>query len=54
MPVLPAMYVMWKLRREYRLAGMPYWLQDALFGIGAGIARLTGAHKRWPVPADLD
>ena len=53
MPVLPAMYLMWKLRREYRLAGMPYCLQDALFGIGAGIARLTGAHKRWPLPTDL-
>ncbi|MBK7945214.1 MAG: cupin domain-containing protein [Flavobacteriales bacterium] len=52
-PVLPAMYVMWKLRDEYRLAGMPFWLQDVLFGFGAFLARLTGAHKRWPLPEGL-
>lgn len=53
MPVLPAMYIMWKMRKEYRLAGMPTWLQDALFGSFALIARLTGAHKRWPLPEGL-
>lgn len=52
-PVLSAIHLLWKMRREYRLGGMPFWLQDLIFGAGAGIARLTGAHKRWPLPQGL-
>lgn len=52
-PPLAAMHLLWKMRKEYRLAGMPYWLQDALFGFASLLARLTGAHKRWTMPADL-
>lgn len=53
MSVLPAMYIFYKLRREYRLAGMPYWLQDIIFGIGAGIAKLTGAGNKVSLPPSL-
>ena len=50
---LPAMYIMYEMRREYRFAGMPGWLQDALFGLGAGIAKLTGVAKKIQIPAGL-
>ena len=53
MSLLPAIYIFYKMRREYRLAGMPGWLQDVLFGLGAGIARLTGAAKKVHLPAGL-
>ena len=46
MPVLPAAYIMFILRREYRLAGMPSWAQDVLFGSLAALARVTGQAKR--------
>ncbi|MBL7939259.1 MAG: cupin domain-containing protein [Flavobacteriales bacterium] len=52
-PILTVIHALWKMRKEYRLAGMPFWLQDALFGTFAFIARLTGAHKRWPLPEGL-
>lgn len=52
-PVFSAMYLLWKMRREYRLGGMPFWLQDLIFGAGASIARLTGAHKKRPLPTAL-
>jgi hypothetical protein len=42
-----------KLRKEYRFAGMPYWLQDVIFGIGAGIAKMTGAAKKVSLPESL-
>lgn len=52
-PILTVLHALWKMRREYRFAGMPFWLQDALIGFGALIARLSGAHKRWPLPEGL-
>ena len=52
MSLLPAMYIFYKMRREYRFAGMPFWLQDAILGIGAGIAKMTGAAKKIKFPAD--
>lgn len=52
-PLLPVFHALWKMRKEYRLAGMPFLLQDAIFGSGAFLARLTGAHKKWPLPAAL-
>ncbi len=51
--LLPTLYIMYKMRREYRFAGMPAWLQDVLFGIGTGIARLTGAAKKVQLPESL-
>jgi mannose-6-phosphate isomerase-like protein (cupin superfamily) len=51
--LLPAMYVMYKLRNEYRLGGMPYWLQDVIFGIAAFFAKITGADKKFPLPDSL-
>lgn len=47
------MYIFFKMRREYRLAGIPFWLQDAIFGIGAAIAGLTGSAKKVQMPTDL-
>jgi len=47
------MYIFFKMRREYRLAGIPFWLQDAIFGIGAAIARLTGSAKKVQMPTGL-
>lgn len=40
-PPLPAAYLLFLLRKEYRLAGMPFWLQDVVFGLLAGIAVVT-------------
>ncbi len=51
--VLPAMFMFYKLRSEYRFAGMPVWLQDVLFGLGAGLAKLTGAAKKVQLPTGL-
>lgn len=48
--LLPSMYVMYKLRNEHRLGGMPFWLQNILFGIGAALAKLTGSHKKFKLP----
>lgn len=53
MSILPAMYMFYQLRHEYRFAGMPYWLQDVIFGIGAGIAKMTGAAKKVSLPESL-
>lgn len=52
-PLLPVAYLMYQMRKEYRIAGMPYWLQDALFGLLASIAKLTGASKKYQLPATL-
>lgn len=46
MPLLPAAYIMFLLRRQYRLAGMPFWVQDVLFGLLAGVAYVTGQARR--------
>ncbi|HAD13062.1 MAG TPA: hypothetical protein DCF33_11580 [Saprospirales bacterium] len=50
---LPAIYMFYKMRKEYRFAGLPYWLQDLLLGIGTGIAILTGASKKVTLPRGL-
>lgn len=51
--LLPTLYIMHKMRWEYRLAGMPVWVQNLMFGAGAAIAKLTGASKRIQLPAGL-
>ncbi len=51
--LLPAMYIMYKMRHEYRSSGMPVWLQNLIFGTGAAIATLTGAHKKIQLPVGL-
>ncbi len=43
--LLQAGYVLFLLRKEYRLGGLPFFMQDILFGILAGIAKLTGQAK---------
>lgn len=42
LPLLPASYLFFRMRSEYRFAGMPFWLQDVLLGFLAGIAVITG------------
>jgi mannose-6-phosphate isomerase-like protein (cupin superfamily) len=51
-PLLPAAYMLFLMRKEYRLAGMPFWVQDVLFGALAGVAILTGQARRVQRPAD--
>ena len=43
---------MFLLRSEQRLAGMPFWVQDVLFGALAGVALITGQAKRVGRPPD--
>jgi mannose-6-phosphate isomerase-like protein (cupin superfamily) len=50
-PLLPAAYLLFLLRKEYRLAGMPFWLQDIVFGLLAGIAVITGQVRGLRYPA---
>jgi mannose-6-phosphate isomerase-like protein (cupin superfamily) len=49
LPLLATMHLFFQMRREYRFAGMPYWLQDVIFGFGSVLARLTGAAKKMPM-----
>jgi len=51
MPLLPAAYLLFLLRKEYRLAGMPFWLQDVVLGCLAGIAVITGRARGLRYPA---
>ncbi len=51
--LLPTMHIMYKMRHEYRIAGMPTWLQDVLFGMGAAIAKLTGSAQKVQLPESL-
>jgi uncharacterized cupin superfamily protein len=43
--LLPAAHLLFRLRRQYRLASMPFWAQDLLFGVLSGVASLTGRTK---------
>lgn len=45
-PLVPTACLMFRLRGEYRLAGMPFWLQDVLFGILTVVAHITGQATR--------
>lgn len=46
LPLLEAGYVLHELRAEYRLAGIPRFIQRPLFALLHGLARITGAAKR--------
>lgn len=48
--LLPSMYAMYKLRHEHRMGGIPFWVQDIIFGIGAALAKLTGSYKLFKMP----
>jgi quercetin dioxygenase-like cupin family protein len=45
MPLFEVAYLLYAMRNEYRVAGMPYFLQDTIFGLLATIAVVTGKHK---------
>jgi mannose-6-phosphate isomerase-like protein (cupin superfamily) len=45
LPLLEGGYCMYELRKEYRLAGIPFWLQDLIFSTLHLLARMTGASK---------
>jgi len=51
--LLPAMYAMYRMRKEYRIASIPFWVQDILFGMGAFIAFITGTYKKYNLPDTL-
>lgn len=53
-PLLSTAYLMYQMRKEYRIAGMPHWLQDVLLGLLASIAKLIGVSKKYPLPATLE
>lgn len=44
-PRLEAGVIHWALRKEYRLAYYPYWLQDLCFGSMTLMAKISGAIK---------
>lgn len=46
-------YLMYLLRREYRLGGLPNWLQDVIFGLLYRLAIITGEAKKIKLPAGL-
>lgn len=48
MPLLPAAHMLFTMRDEYRLGGMPFWLQDVIFGLLAALAVVTGSVKQVP------
>ena len=45
MPLLEAGHLMWLSRDQQRIGGMPYVMQDILFGILSLFARITGSAK---------
>ncbi len=47
-PPLSAAYLFYVMRREYRLARIPYWVQDVVLGLLAGVAVITGQARRVP------
>ena len=52
-PILKMMYIMHKGRNEYRIAGLPFWLQDALLGFFAWLAEITGEAKKINLPDSM-
>ncbi len=52
-PVLQMLYCMYKMRKEYRIAGMPFGMQDVLFGFFAWLAEITGEAKKINLPDSL-
>ncbi len=52
-PILQMLYCMHKMRKEYRIAGMPFWLQDVLLGFFAWLAEITGEAKKINLPDSL-
>lgn len=45
--------LMFKLRGQYRVAGIPFWAQDLLCGLLTGVAHLTGVARRVGSPSAL-
>lgn len=52
MPLLPAAHLLFLLRRQYRLASMPFWVQDLVFGFLTGVAYATGQTRVKRLPGD--
>lgn len=52
-PILQMLYCMYKMRKEYRLSGMPFWMQDIIFGFCAWLAEVTGEAKKISLPETL-
>jgi len=44
--IIHAGYILFHMRKEYRVGGIPFFLQNILFGTLAGIARISGRAKR--------
>lgn len=52
-PILETGFILFNLRKEYRLANLPFWLQDILFGTLSKIADLIGVSKKIDLPKNL-
>jgi len=50
--VLPVLYAFYKMRSEYRLGAVPFWVQDFILTFFALIAKVTGAYKKFELPAE--
>jgi mannose-6-phosphate isomerase-like protein (cupin superfamily) len=49
-PILETGFVLYYLKNEYRLAKLPFWLQDFLFGILSKLAKLTKTSDKIELP----
>jgi quercetin dioxygenase-like cupin family protein len=52
-PILEIGFLLYSFRKEYRLAKLPFWTQDIVFGVLAKIARLTKVSDKIKLPQNL-
>jgi quercetin dioxygenase-like cupin family protein len=52
-PLLEQGFVLYYLREEYRLANLPFWLQDIVFGLLSKIAQFSGVSDKIKLPSGL-
>jgi Cupin domain len=49
-PLFETAFVLFHLRKEYRLAKLPFWAQDVLFGTLSKMAQMLGIKKKILLP----
>jgi mannose-6-phosphate isomerase-like protein (cupin superfamily) len=52
-PILETGFVLYHFRKEYRLANLPFWLQDLVFGTLSKIAQITRIANKIDLPQNL-
>jgi mannose-6-phosphate isomerase-like protein (cupin superfamily) len=53
-PIFETGYILFNLRDEYRLAKLPFWLQDVFFGTISTFAKILGISKKIKFPENLN